>query len=121
MIIIDAINRITDCNVTNNGKFSKRLIKFLLLSAGFGSIDVLENTDKKYALLLEIESKLPSFNSGDPKKVENTFAGYPKEIIEYYNKLFILGRGSHSTDSTKKIISLLKDIMEFEERRQVLQ
>lgn len=113
--MVEAINRITDCNVTNEGKFSKRLIKFLLLSAGFGSVDYCVDTDKKFALLLRIESKLPSFNSGDLKKVEKTFSGYPNDIVDDYNKLFILGRGSHSTDSTKKVISLINDIMAYEE------
>lgn len=115
--MIEAINKITNCNVENKGKFSKRLIKFLLLSAGFGSVDYCQDTDKKFKLLLEIESRLPSFNSGDPKKIGKTFPNYPQDIIEDYNKLFILGRGSHSTDSTRKVISLLNNIMIYEENK----
>lgn len=115
--MIEAINKITECNVENKGKFSKRLIKFLLLSAGFGYVDYCQDTDKKFKLLLEIESRLPSFNSGDSKKIRKTFPNYPQDIIEHYNKLFILGRGSHSTDSTRKVISLLNNIMIYEENK----
>lgn len=112
--MIDAINCVTNCNVMNGGKFSKRLIKFFLLSAGFGIIDYSLDTDVVFSTLLEIESKFPAFNSGDSKNVEKALPDYPKEMVEKYNKLFILGRGSHSSKSTKDTMMLLKDIMEYE-------
>lgn len=112
--MVDAINRVTNCGVVNNGKFSKRLIKFFLLSAGFGIIDYQSDTNLKFATLLNIESKFPAFNSGDPKNVSKALPDYPSEIIEKYNKLFILGRGSHSPKSTRETMSLLKSIMDYE-------
>lgn len=112
--MIGAINAITECDVQNRGKFSKRLIKYLLLSAGFGIIDYTTETDKKFKLLLEIESKLPSFNSGDAEKVKETFPDYSPNAVEAYNQLFILGRGSHSSDSTRKVLESLKSLMSYE-------
>ena len=112
--MIDAINSVTDCDITNFGKFSKRLIKFFLLSAGFNIVDYTKDTNLKFSILLTIESKFPSFNSGDSKNVEKALPDYPKEIVEKYNKLFILGRGSHSPKSTRETMMLLKDIMRYE-------
>lgn len=112
--MVETINKIAECDVVNDGKFSKRLIKYLFLSAGFGIIDYSKDTDRKFKYLLEIEAKLPSFNSGDANKLAKVFPQYPNSIIEAYNKLFILGRGSHSADSTRKTLEFLKEIMSYE-------
>lgn len=112
--MILAINAVTDCNIFNEGRFSKRLIKFFLLSAGFGIVDYLVSTDLKFKTLLKIESKFPSFNSGDLENVKKALPNYPDEIVSKYNKLFILGRGSHSPKSTFETLSLLADIVDYE-------
>jgi uncharacterized protein with ParB-like and HNH nuclease domain len=112
--MIDAINAITKCSVKNHGKFSKRLIKFFMLSAGFGVVDYTAETEKKFNSLLSIESKLPYFNSGKQEKIMKHFNGYTENIIAKHNELFILGRGSHSSKSTRKVISNLSELINYE-------
>jgi len=114
--MINAINAVSDCEINNSGRFSKRLIKFFLLSAGFGIVDFTSNTNLKFKALLRIESKLPSFNSGDFENVRKALPNYPEDIVEKYNKLFILGRGSHSPKSTYETLRLLSDLVEYELR-----
>lgn len=112
--MIDAINAITKCNVRNHGKFSKRLIKFFMLSAGFGVVDYTKKPEENFNCLLNIESKLPYFNSGKKEKITKHFKGYTEENISRHNELFILGRGSHSSKSTKKVITNLTALINFE-------
>ena len=55
-----------------------------------------------------------AFNSGDAEKVKETFPDYSPNAVEAYNQLFILGRGSHSSDSTRKVLESLKSLMSYE-------
>lgn len=115
--MIKDINAITDCNAINSAKFSKRLIKFLFLSSGFGIIDYSINTELNFKTLLKIESKFPYFNSGKNDILEKVFNGYDENIIGIYNKLFILGRGSHSPKRTREVISELKTLFDYEQSK----
>lgn len=112
--MIDAINAVSKCDTRNGGKFSKRLIKFFLLSAGFGIVDYTQEPGKMFYGLLKVEKKLPYFNSGKPEKLKAHFNGYTEEQIAKHNELFILGRGSHSPSSTRKIISNLIELINYE-------
>ena len=120
MRMVGAINNVTNCNIINEGKFSKRLIKFFLLSAGFDVINYDADTDEKFKTLLTIEAKMPHFNSGKKEDVEKVFSGYPQEVVDTYQELFILGRGSHSPRSTRITISKLKKLFEYEMRKSAL-
>lgn len=114
LTMIKHINLVTESNVINEGKFSKRLIKFFFLSSGFEIIDYSIDTDLKFKTLLKIESKFPSFNSGKQENIDKEFVGYEQGIVDLYNELFILGRGSHSPSSTERIIKKLKLIFDYE-------
>lgn len=112
--MIQAINDVTNSMVHNDYKFSKRLIKFFLLSAGLGIINYSNDPNTSFDLLCKVESKLPSFNSGDSASIEQEFGAYPQDIIDKYNLLFHLGRGSHVPKKTENSISVLRDVIEYE-------
>lgn len=113
-LMIDSINAITLSCIKSNGKFSKRLLKFLLLTSGFGIIDYTRETDLKFSILLKIEEKLPSFNSETEKVIKKVFPNYPEEIVNIYRELFILGRGSHSSDSTYQVLKKIVKVFKYE-------
>lgn len=115
--MIDCINKVSACGIKNENRFSKRLIKFFFLTAGFGILDYFNNPEVNFRLLLDVEKKLPSFNSGKQEEINKTFNGTDPAIIDLYNQLFILGRGSHSSSSTKKIISNFSIIARYELQR----
>lgn len=115
--MISSINAVTEYADLNKYKFSKRLVKFFMLSSGYGFIDFCINTKETFDTFCCIESKLPCFNSGDKGEIAKTFDLYPNEMIDNYNKLFILGRGSHSPKSTHDILYCIVDIIKFEQNK----
>lgn len=109
--IVQSINAVSKSKAKNNYKFSKRLIKFFFLTSGFGTINYLSNTEQMFEKLCFIESKLPSFNSGSQKVINDAFPHTSDNVIAKYRELFLLGRGSHSPKETKRVISIIEELI----------
>lgn len=109
--MVEAINAVSNGSAHNEYKFSKRLIKFFFLSSGYGIINYLDSPELAFKQICSIESKLPSFNSGSQEMIDKTFGDLNDETIAKYRELFLLGRGSHSPKETRRVISLLSDLI----------
>ena len=114
--MINAINYISNLTITNI-RFNKRLLKFFFLLAGYGKIDFTKNTQINFMQLCKINILIAEFNSGDNDKLDKLFQSYSVDIKEKYRQVFLLGRGSHSNEKTKEKISMLADIIEYENKK----
>lgn len=111
--MVDSINYVSTLEYSNL-HFNKRLLKFFLLLAGYSKVDFSADTQRKFIVLCDINSKIAQFNSGDTKVIDAIFNGYSDDIKEKYRNVFLLGRGSHSNDVMLSKLSDLADIMEYE-------
>ena len=109
--MVQSINAVSKSEAKNNYKFSKRLIKFFFLASGYGTINFINNTEEMFDKLCLIESKLPSFNSGSQEAIKEAFPNTSDDIILKYRELFLLGRGSHSPKETKRVISIIGELL----------
>lgn len=108
---IEDINYITsDDTIKNNfidTTADTRFMKYFLLLSSLNFVDFKKDTAIKLKNLEKINNKLSAFNSSKPKIIEKTFIGYDPKVINEYQSLANIARGSHPLKRLKKVIEVL--------------
>ena len=107
--LIDQLNAIgSDETIPANYiSCNARAMKFLLLLASLGLVDFGNETKKKLKALDSINSKLSAFSSAKADRVELTFHGYTKPVIEEYRLLALISKGGHSFKRVENRMQIL--------------
>ncbi|MBN2619356.1 MAG: DUF262 domain-containing protein [Spirochaetales bacterium] len=110
--MIRNINAIAATEMHNTRKLTKRALKFFFLIAGFELIDFTTEIGYKYfKYLLYIDSLIPVFNSSNQKQIDKKLAGFDETEINDLRKIFLLGRGSHSTTKVIEVLYSLANLI----------
>ncbi len=100
--MIENLNLIIQLDSVKIFKANKRLIKLLMLLAGFNSIDFTDNLLLKLKKLNQINNMISSFNSAKKGIVEETFIRFNKEEIEDYRLIALFTKGAQTYNNAKK-------------------
>jgi len=107
-LLISQINKITADDLPHGLlKANMRLMKFFFLTASLGLVDYGFDTTKKLVALDTINTNLSAFSSAKAEKVEKTFYGYSKEVIEEHRLLALISKGGHAFKRVENRVQIL--------------